>query len=206
MILWLRLLLGCLVAPATNVSTAVESATPEEDGDPMPICTRNRGPPPAGRPGYRTARSADNGTCPIHLRPVPSRSDPGCRSPEHQQRTTPHASPSDSRRSDQPTETPDRVEQPQATPAPGRFQPERVAGLNRNGWPNSPECTLWACISDLQDNPRGPGSEAFCQLVAERAASDWLSLEQSPATQADYFDRWAPGSGASWLELVVPPA
>ena len=141
MILWLRLLLGCLIAPATNVSTAVESATPEEDGDPMPICTRNRGPPPAGRPGYRTARSADNGTCPIHLRPVPSRSDPGCRSPEHQQRTTPHASPSDSRRSDQPTETPDRVEQPQATPAPGRFQPERVAGLNRNGWPNSPECT-----------------------------------------------------------------
>lgn len=180
MILWLRLLLGCLIAPATNVSTAVESATPEEDGDPMPICTRNRGPPPAGRPGYRTARSADNGTCPIHLRPVPSRSDPGCRSPEHQQRTTPHASPSDSRRSDQPTETPDRVEQPQATPAPGRFQPERVAGLNRNGWPNSPECTV--VLSAFFDASRGftPGSPSAALTWSHPTHQAWVGTRHSP--------------------------
>jgi hypothetical protein len=46
----------------------------------------------------------------------------------------PNASPPTNRRSDRPAQVSDRVERSHATPTP--------AGINRNGWPSSPECTL----------------------------------------------------------------
>jgi hypothetical protein len=61
---------------------------------------------------------------------------------------------------------------------------------------------LWACISDLQDDPFGPSSEPLCQIVGERASSDWVSLERSREVEDAYFQRWEPGSGAAWLAAV----
>ena len=79
MILWLATIAGWLVAHATNVVADVEPATADgdDDGDPTPPHPRSRGPPPARRSGYRTARLAGNGTCPIHSDPVPSACHPG---------------------------------------------------------------------------------------------------------------------------------
>jgi hypothetical protein len=59
---------------------------------------------------------------------------------------------------------------------------------------------LWMEISDLVDAPDGPQSPELCRTVAERAAAAWDSVDQSdPARLADYFTRWRPRDGDSWL-------
>lgn len=63
--------------------------------------------------------------------------------------------------------------------------------------------TLWAEISDLYDDPRGPSSEDLCDRTARAAAEDWRGIDQSSAEAVDaYFERWNPHGGAEWAALT----
>lgn len=64
--------------------------------------------------------------------------------------------------------------------------------------------TLWAEISDLYDDPRGPGSETLCDRVARAAAIDWKAVDlTSRHGVAMYFDTWKPGDGAAWKRSMT---
>lgn len=60
---------------------------------------------------------------------------------------------------------------------------------------------LWAEISDLYDDPRGPGSEALCDRTARAAALDWRGIDPTSSHEiATYFEQWDPKGGSAWLE------
>jgi hypothetical protein len=50
---------------------------------------------------------------------------------------------------------------------------------------------LWANITDLLDDPFGPGSERLCHETAQKAASEWIELDRTSQAEIDtYFKRW----------------
>ncbi len=58
---------------------------------------------------------------------------------------------------------------------------------------------LWAEISDLCDDPRGPGSAEECNKRARAAASDWPAVDRDSVEAVDsYFERWDPRTGTAW--------
>lgn len=62
--------------------------------------------------------------------------------------------------------------------------------------------TLWAEISDLYDDPRGPSSEDLCNQVARAACQAWEAIDQMSADAVDaYFERWNPDGGSGWVAL-----
>ena len=62
---------------------------------------------------------------------------------------------------------------------------------------------LWASISDLFDDPRGPASEEICDVYADAVAVDWLSVDTSSREAvAAYFKKWDPASGSAWRSLL----
>lgn len=60
---------------------------------------------------------------------------------------------------------------------------------------------LWADISDLFDDPRGPHSEALCNEFALRAATDWATVDSDSREAVEsYFERWNPNGGIEWTK------
>ncbi len=61
---------------------------------------------------------------------------------------------------------------------------------------------LWASLSDIQDDPRGPQDDALCVRQTTLAASEWLASDNSPDAVDAYFERWAPsvGTGSAWVD------
>jgi hypothetical protein len=46
-------------------------------------------------------------------------------------------------------------------------------------------------ISDLYDDPTGPASEEACEEIGRKAATEWLSVDQSSTDQINkFFARW----------------
>lgn len=50
---------------------------------------------------------------------------------------------------------------------------------------------LWMEVSDLYDDPRGPMSEETCGQIGRKAATEWLSIDQTSTDAINqFFDRW----------------
>ena len=77
MILWIAVFFCVLAVHMTTMAADKEPTVVDDDGAVTSPRPRSRGPPPAHRSGYRTARPAGNGTCSIHFDPVPSTHHPG---------------------------------------------------------------------------------------------------------------------------------